>query len=112
VYEYRNAANEQFGEERVEEIVRAHHAATMAELSSRLIESVQAFANGAPQEDDITMVLVKRSAVASVHRTFKRSFESIQSIFDFTSEVFDRGHLDRGLLPAVDLTLEELFTNM
>lgn len=35
VYEYRNAANEQFGEERVEEILRAHHTATMAELSSR-----------------------------------------------------------------------------
>jgi phosphoserine phosphatase len=112
VYEYRNAADEQFGEERVAEILRTHHTATMAGLSSRLLEAVQAFANGAPQEDDITMVLVKRSAVATAHRSFKRSFESIQNIFDFTSEVFDREHIDRGLLPAVDLTLEELFTNM
>jgi len=43
---------------------------------------------------------------------FPRSFESIQRIFDFTSEVFTREHIDRALLPAVDLTLEELFTNM
>ncbi len=35
VYEYGNAANEQFGEEQVEQIHRAHRTATMAELSSR-----------------------------------------------------------------------------
>jgi anti-sigma regulatory factor (Ser/Thr protein kinase) len=84
----------------------------MAELSARLLESVHAFAAGAPQEDDVTMVLVKRSAPASVHRSFKRSFESLQGIFDFTSEVFARERIDRGLLAAVDFTLEELFTNM
>ena len=111
VYEYRNAEDEQFGEDRVEEIVRAYHSEPMAELASRLLESVQAFAGGAPQEDDITMVLVKRSAPAT-HRMFKRSFDSIQGIFDFTSEVFAREGIDRGLLPAVDFTLEELFTNM
>jgi sigma-B regulation protein RsbU (phosphoserine phosphatase) len=112
VYEYRNAANEQFGEERVEQIVRAHRTATMAELSSRLIESVEAFAHGAPQEEDITMVLVKRSGGGTAHRMFERTFDSIQGIFDFTKEVFDREHIDRGLLPTVDLTLEELFTNI
>jgi anti-sigma regulatory factor (Ser/Thr protein kinase) len=58
------------------------------------------------------LVLVKRSIGATVHRMFPRSFESIQRIFDFTSEVFTREHIDRALLPAVDLTLEELFTNM
>jgi len=112
IYEYRNAADEQFGEDRVEEVIRTNRAATMAELSSRLLESVRTFANGAPQEDDITLVLVKRSVGATVHRMFPRSFESIQRIFDFTSEVFTREHIDRALLPAVDLTLEELFTNM
>ncbi len=112
IYEYRNAANEQFGEGRVEEIVRAHHTTTMARLSARLLESVQEFADGAPQEDDITMVLVKRSGGGTTHRMFKRTFDSIQGIFDFTSEVFDREHIDRGLLPTVDFTLEELFTNM
>jgi len=112
VYEYRDAENEQFGEERVEEIIRAHHSGSMAELSSRLLESVQAFACGAPQEDDITMVLVKRSAPATVHRSFKRGFDSLQGIFEFTSEVFTRERIDRGLLATVDFTLEELFTNM
>jgi len=112
VYEYCNAANEQFGEERVEQIVGAHRTATMAELSARLIEAIEAFAAGAPQEDDITMVLLKRSGGGTAYRLFNRTFDSIQTIFDFTSEVFDREHIDRALLPTVDFTLEELFTNM
>jgi serine phosphatase RsbU (regulator of sigma subunit) len=32
----------------------------MAELSSVLLAGVETFAKGAPQEDDITIVLVKR----------------------------------------------------
>ena len=62
IYEYGDAANEQFGEERVRQIVRAHHRKTTAELSAVLLESVQAFAGGAPQDDDMTVVLVKREA--------------------------------------------------
>lgn len=45
-------------------------------------------------------------------RTFGRSFDSIPRIFEFTSGFFARCGIDRSLLPAVDLTVEELFTNM
>lgn len=45
-------------------------------------------------------------------RTFGRSVDSIAGIFEFTSQFFVRGHVDPGLLPAVDLAVEELFTNM
>ena len=40
----------------------AHHGASMAELSATLLDAVQAFAAGAPQDDDMTVVLVKREA--------------------------------------------------
>jgi phosphoserine phosphatase RsbU/P len=112
VYEYRDANDEQFGEERVEAIVGEHGRKSMAELSKVLLDAVAAFARGEPQEDDITMVLVKRAAATSAHRTFKRSFASIQGIFEFTKEVFAREDVSPALLPSVDLTLEELFTNM
>jgi len=113
IYEYHDAGKEQFGEERVQEIVRAHHRKSMAELSTALLESVHAFAKGAPQEDDITLVLVKRDAgAATAHRMFRRSFDSIQDIFAFTAEVFARMQIDPAVLPTVDLTVEELFTNM
>jgi anti-sigma regulatory factor (Ser/Thr protein kinase) len=45
-------------------------------------------------------------------RSFARSFNSIQQIFEFTADVFARLQLDRRLLPTVDFAVEELFTNM
>ena len=60
VYEYCDRHNEPFGEARVEAVLAAHHDKPMAELSSVLLASVETFAKGAPQEDDITIVLVKR----------------------------------------------------
>ena len=45
-------------------------------------------------------------------REFRRSFESIEAIFAFTSDFFVRQGIDPRLLPTVDLVVEELFTNM
>ncbi len=45
-------------------------------------------------------------------RLFRRSFDSIAGLADFTREVFARDHLDLRILPTVDLAVEELFTNM
>jgi len=113
IYEYHDSGGDQFGEARVEEIVRSHHGTSMEQLSATLLDAVQAFAAGAPQEDDITVVLVKReSAPAGIHRSFERSFDSIEAIFAFTSEAFARQGIDPEFLPVVDLAVEELFTNM
>jgi len=43
--------------------VREHGNAPMAELSARLLAAVQAFSRDAAQEDDITLVLLRREAV-------------------------------------------------
>ena len=113
IYEYRSAESEDFGQERVEAIVRDHHRKSAAELAGILLESVRRFAGGARQEDDMTVVLVKREARAmTAHRSFTRSFDSIPDIFALTAEVFASEHIDPALRPSVDLTLEELFTNM
>jgi len=113
IYEYRNAQDEEFGEERVSALAREHHALPMRELSDRLLAEVHAFARGAPQEDDMTIVMLKRQAgPARAHRSFARRIDAIAGIFDFTSAFFGRHGVDRRLLGAVDLALEELFTNM
>jgi phosphoserine phosphatase len=112
IYEYQNAAGEQFGEVRVEEIVRSNHGSSMAELAAILLDAVRTFAAGAPQDDDITVVLVSRERERAASRAFERSFASIEDIFGFTSEVFSREQIDPELLPVVDLAVEELFTNM
>jgi phosphoserine phosphatase len=62
IYEYHDRQDELFGEGRVEAVLRAYHGRRMSELSGILLDAVQAFAQGSPQEDDITVVLVKREA--------------------------------------------------
>ena len=62
IYEYGNAGHEEFGEKRVEAIVREHHGKPVDELAAILLGSVQDFAGNAMQEDDMTVVLVKRKA--------------------------------------------------
>jgi phosphoserine phosphatase len=113
IYEYHDAAGEQFGEARVEEIVRSHHGESMARLSAILLDAIQTFAAGAPQDDDITVVLVKREPEPSTaHRSFERSFDSIEDIVAFTAATFADQEIDPELLPAIDFAVEELFTNM
>ena len=48
----------------------------------------------------------------SEERSFRRTFDSLEEIFAFTAGFFAANGIDPGLLPTVDLTLEELFTNM
>jgi anti-sigma regulatory factor (Ser/Thr protein kinase) len=48
----------------------------------------------------------------SAFRAFPRSFDSIEAIFEFTSDFFARQQIDPRLLAPVDLAVEELFTNM
>jgi len=64
VFEYFDPDDVAFGEDRVEAVLREYHRESTAVLSDRLLGAVRAFARGAPQQDDVTMVLVKRCADA------------------------------------------------
>jgi phosphoserine phosphatase len=64
IYEYCGPGGEQFGEGRVMDIVVAHRSERMEALCERLLGELHAFAAGAPQEDDVTVVLVKREVSA------------------------------------------------
>jgi sigma-B regulation protein RsbU (phosphoserine phosphatase) len=110
IFEYHNAAGEEFGEQRVEQVIAEHRGLPMAALASHLLTTVGEFAGGAQQEDDITIVLVKREAAA--HESFARTFDSLPALAAFTSAFFARHGVSRVLLNTLDLALEELFTNM
>jgi len=49
-----------FGEERLEELLRASPAFSARELLSRIVEAVDAFAAATPQSDDITAIVLRR----------------------------------------------------
>jgi len=59
ITETRNKAGELFGDERVRAIVRANAAASAADIQTAVIDAVRAFRGEAPQEDDVTLVVVK-----------------------------------------------------
>jgi serine/threonine-protein kinase RsbW len=48
----------------------------------------------------------------TAQRSFRRRFGSLEEIFAFTADFFARHRVAPELLPTVDFTLEELFTNM
>jgi phosphoserine phosphatase len=112
IFEYENRRGEQFGEARLQDLIDHHRASSMTELLALLMGSVKAFAEGAPQEDDMTAVLVKRTPQGKVERAFERNFDSIAALAAFTADAVAQLGIDPRVLPTVDLAVEELFTNM
>ena len=60
LYEYAGPNAEEFGLQRVAELLHRHHALPMSELCERMLKAVKEFADGEQQADDITVVLVRR----------------------------------------------------
>jgi phosphoserine phosphatase len=60
VYEYENRQGAQFGEKRVEQLMKYYHHLPMAELCKQLLQATQEFGEGTEQEDDMTLVLLRR----------------------------------------------------
>lgn len=111
IYEYANSEGEMFGEVRVADIVAAYRFDSASEIAGRLLEAVTQFAHGAPQEDDITLLLVKREGPVTA-RSFARTFDSIPATVDFRREFFAANGIPDSLAYSIDFAIEELFTNM
>jgi phosphoserine phosphatase len=60
IYEFEDPSHEQFGRDRLAEVIRRHQDEPMAGLIERIVEGTESFARGAPQNDDMTILLVRR----------------------------------------------------
>jgi len=60
VYEYENAAGEQFGRKGVMRVLDDNPDASAQELVDRIMEAVRGHGGSAPQADDVTIVLARR----------------------------------------------------
>jgi len=113
IYEYANPSGELFGEARVAEVLKQHRQDSPERLADELLRAVQAFAQGAPQDDDITIVLLKREAApVARQQDFERSIGALDAVVAFTTEALAGSALDEARRQAVHFTIEELFTNM
>jgi len=61
IYESENDAGEAFGRTRTGSIVANHHQGSMAQLSQRILQTLEDYAGDTPQADDITLLLVQRT---------------------------------------------------
>jgi len=81
-----------------------------------LLEALHDHAAGVPQADDVTIVLIRRRAEAggatTVQRYFKRSYDSLEAVFQFVEDFMRAKSIDLELREPVDFIVEELFTNM
>jgi len=111
VYEYHDPDGRLYGEARVEAIARSHGARPMAELAVRILADVEAFARGASQQDDVTLVLVARAPATAVRR-FPRRVDALPALVAFTAAFVAAQDIEATLLGPVDFAIEELFTNM
>ncbi len=111
LFEAHAPSGEAFGEDRVEAVIAKHSRDSMRDLATALLDALHAFVGDAPQEDDLTLVMVARSGDARAReRAFARDIDALAELFAFTSEVLV-DELD-ALRPTVDFVLEELFTNV
>jgi len=62
IYEYENPAGKMFGDQRVVALIREEAGASAERILRRIVDEVASFAAGAPQNDDMTLLIVKRLA--------------------------------------------------
>jgi sigma-B regulation protein RsbU (phosphoserine phosphatase) len=62
ITECASAADEEFGLERLERLVRSERERPLAEIARRVDAAMEAFAGGCPQADDQTLVLLRRTS--------------------------------------------------
>ena len=60
IYEYESKQGVQFGEERVARLLEYHHRLPMMELSKQILNATFEHGEGVAQQDDITLVLIRR----------------------------------------------------
>jgi phosphoserine phosphatase len=115
VFESENPAGVMFGTAGVERVLRERGEATMSGLLARMLHAVHLHADGCPQADDVTIVLISRRAetagTTTVQRYFPRSIDSLDSIFRFVEDFLDARSLDPQLKAPACFIVEELFTN-
>ena len=129
VFDHANPSREHFGPARVMELVRKHGARSMAELLGRMLAELEAFGQGGPQEDDITIVLIRRmpesagmslrnirfapipKELPAFQEAFSRDLAALDRIFAFVARFVAEERLGPTERYALGFTIEELFTN-
>ena len=113
--EAENPVHGQFGEERMMNILQAGVESRV--LIDTIRNAVHAFADGAPQSDDLTMLYIRfmnsrKSEETERHLILHNDIQQIPQLAEFVEAVADLAHLDVGLTMSLNLALEEAVSNV
>ena len=65
-YEWQNRGSEEFGLQRLKDTIREARDCSADEVIARLYTAVKNFSEGTEQNDDLTMVVIKRKTTTAV----------------------------------------------
>lgn len=108
VTESKSAVNELFGEERLEAILREHLHDDGDTVINAVLQKIEAFSDGADQNDDITMMALHLSQGQHVHLRLEAKKENLTEIINALSAL----GLAQDDFAQLRLIAEEMFVNI
>lgn len=108
VTEASNVKNELFGEDRLKEILKNNLKESDVTVMNTVLREVKRFANGAPQSDDITVLVLMAPDKRRVHLTLPAKKESITEV----NRKLDALPVDDDTKFQLRLIAEEIFVNI
>lgn len=116
VTEASNQNSELYGEKRLLDFMNEHKDSVFDYTLDGLKTSIDAFARGAPQSDDITMLLFsyveKIGGVTMIEKTFPADTSALKDIVCFTEEELKKLDCPKKVIMPTSLAVEEVFTNI
>ncbi len=102
-----------YGRHRVADLLCECAGMEMTELAERVLSELNLFGGGDQQQDDLTLVLVKREVHLSRHikLSLSRELGQLKRAVAAREAFFSQNGLPSGLANKVDLAIEELFVN-
>jgi len=110
-----NHAEELYSVQRLREVVEHCPDSEPSTIVSQVAASVDRFADGTPQADDIAMLCVQYYGAQrpiEMAETFKRDVSELEDVFDLVNRFFAAAEVDDQVKYAVELAAEEIFTNV
>lgn len=110
-----NRSEELFSINRLKDVIERSGNAEPSYVVQEVVESVDRFADGTSQADDIAMVCVQYRGAArakEMSAMFQREIEQLTKVFDLVGRFFAANNINESVRYAVQLAAEEIFTNL
>ena len=114
--EAENVVHEQFGGQRIEEVLGRDIASSKQELTA-MMEAVNNFVGDAPQSDDLTLLYIRflnpdPDCCKERHLILHNDIQQIPQLASFVESIADLARMDVGTAMSLNLALEEAVANV